>query len=43
MIVDDVPFEEGQERQFEKETQQFDEEGKWTSPPAYSIFVPIIA
>jgi hypothetical protein len=27
--VDDVPFKEGQEQQFEEETQQFDEEGKW--------------
>jgi hypothetical protein len=33
--VDDVPFEE--------QTQQFDEGGKWTSLPTYSIFVPIIA
>jgi hypothetical protein len=41
--VDDVPFEESQEQQFEEETQQFYKEGKWTSPPAYSIFVPIIA
>ena len=31
-LVDDVPFEEGQEQQFEEESQQFDEEGKWPSP-----------
>jgi hypothetical protein len=35
--VDDVTFEEGQEQQYEEENQQFDEEGKWTSPPTCSI------
>jgi hypothetical protein len=34
--VDYVPFEEGQALQFEEEMQQFSEEGKWTSPLAYS-------
>jgi hypothetical protein len=28
--IDDVPFKEAQEQQFEEEIQQFDEEGKWT-------------
>jgi hypothetical protein len=32
-----MTFEEGQERRYEKENQQFDEEGKWTSPPTSSI------
>jgi hypothetical protein len=41
--VDDVPFERDQEQQYEEENQRFDEEGKWTSPPTCSIFVPRIA
>jgi len=35
--VDDMPFEGNQEQQFEEEQQQFVKEGKWTSPPVYSI------
>jgi hypothetical protein len=35
--VDDVMFEEGQEQRYEEENQQFGKEGKWTSPPTYSI------
>jgi hypothetical protein len=38
-----MPFEESQEQQFKEETQQFGEEGKWTSPPTYYVFIPIIA
>ena len=41
--VDDVPFEGEQEQAYEEEFQQLAKEGKWTSPPAYFIFVPIIA
>jgi len=35
--VDDMLFEGNQEQQFEEEQQQFVKEGKWTSPPVYSI------
>jgi hypothetical protein len=35
--IDDAPFEESQEQQFEEVTHQFGEEGKWPSPPAYSV------
>ena len=39
----ELPFEVGQDQFFEEEEQQFlGGEGKWTSPSAYSIFVPII-
>ena len=36
--VDDVLFEGNQDQPFEEEQQQFGKEGKWTSPPAFSIF-----
>ena len=38
-----MPFEGEQEQAYEEEFQQLAKEGKWTSPPAYFIFVPIIA
>jgi hypothetical protein len=36
--VDNVPFEEGHEPQYEEDFQQFGKEGKWISSPAYSIW-----
>jgi hypothetical protein len=38
-----MTFEKGQEQQHEEENQQFDGEGKWTSPPYMFYFIPIIA
>jgi hypothetical protein len=35
--IGDALFKEVQGQQFEEETQQCDEEGKWPSPPAYSV------
>ena len=35
--VDNTFFEGNQEQVYEEENQQFGKEGKWTSPPAYSI------
>ena len=35
--VDNAPFEENQEQQYEEENQQFGKEGKWTSSTAYSV------
>ena len=35
--VDNASFEGNQEQVYEEENQQFGKEGKWTSPPAYSI------
>ena len=32
-----MTLKEDQEQQFEEEQQRFDEEGKWPSPPAYSV------
>jgi hypothetical protein len=49
VLVDIVPVsseqpievvEVDQEQVFEEELQCLSKEGKWTSPPAYSIFVP---
>jgi hypothetical protein len=45
VLVDIVPVSSeqlvgaGQEQVFEEEHQCLNKEGKWTSPPAYSIFV----
>ena len=36
-LVDNAQFEGNQEQAFEEEFQQEAEEGKWTSPPTYSI------
>ena len=35
--VDDMPFEGDQEQVFKEENPQFDEEGKWPPPSAFSI------
>jgi hypothetical protein len=46
VLVDIVPVSSeqlvgvDQEQVFEEEPQCLSKEGKWTSPPAYSIFVP---
>jgi hypothetical protein len=35
--VADSSFKGNQEQQYEEENQQFGKEGKWTSPPTYSV------
>jgi hypothetical protein len=41
LVSSEQPVEVDQEQVFEEEEPQYlSKEGKWTSPPAYSIFVP---
>jgi hypothetical protein len=39
-VSSEQPVEVDQEQVFEEELQRLSKEGKWTSPPAYSIFCP---
>jgi hypothetical protein len=39
-VSSEQPIEVDQEQVFEEELQCSSKEGKWNSPPAYSIFVP---
>jgi hypothetical protein len=39
-VSSEQPVEVGQEQVFEEELQCLSKEGKWISPPAYSVFVP---
>jgi hypothetical protein len=40
LVSSEQPVGADQEQVFEEEPQCLNKEGKWTSPPAYSIFVP---
>jgi hypothetical protein len=41
-VLSEQPIEVDQEQVFEEEELQcLSKEGKWSSPPAYSIFVPL--
>ena len=39
-VSSEQPVGADQEQVFEEEPQRLSKEGKWTSPPAYSIIVP---